>query len=314
MPTPGSSVYQPMNNPGNQALSAAKANLQDQVSKGWITQAQADAEYAKQEGAAGSATVAPGTDWTNPSNVVNLGSDSANQFTASQNANNNPNQVGPFGTSNITYDASGNPTVTNTLSEGNQNVITGQQGASVGANDALKGFLTQVGSSLNGSGAPSSYENSVFSQLTRGLDEDKKRGMEQLGHNLANRGIPVGSEAYNSEMSRAERGFAERYDNARSQAVQQSQTQMLNTINTLNPVGQGGFRDPNFQPFQGTPAAQPDVGSVFNTVTGQNVATAGNANAITLANIAKRPSGGGGGGRSSGGGAPRFNIVAPPGS
>jgi hypothetical protein len=45
-------------------------------------------------------------------------------------------------------------------------------------------------------------QNAAYGLLTKGAEEDYKRGVAEKEQELANRGIPVGSEAYTTEMGR----------------------------------------------------------------------------------------------------------------
>lgn len=226
----------------------------------------------------------------------------------------NPNQVNPFGNQSVTYDPeTGQPTVTQGLSQGNQNAVSGIQGASAGAYGALNPLLNTFGSLAAGNDpGQSSYENAVFSQLTRGLSDNKARESEQLGQTLAERGIPVGSAAYDDQMKQLNMRYDDQFQNARSQAVTGASNQALSAAGVLSGIGQGGFLNPSFQPFQSGQNTAPDVTAVYGAVTGANQGQ----QAIDLQRQKLGRSGGGGGGRGGGGSPapPKFNIIAPPGS
>lgn len=238
--------------------------------------------------------------------LINTGWQVANQSQRYGNQFTNPNQFNPFGSQQVTFGPDGSPIVTQGLSQGNQNVVSGVQGSAQDALSALRGLLGPgaFGSlSAGGEGAPqSNYEASVFKQLTRGLDEERKRATEDEMSALYSRGVGANSEGFSRAMSDLNKRFDERTDMARAGAVTQGHNQLLGSMGALSQIGQGGFYNPSFQPFQSTPYAQPDVQSIFGAITSRDIA-----------NAQLRKSGGG---RSGGGtpAPPKFNIVAPPGS
>lgn len=89
-----------------------------------------------------------------------------------------------------------------------------------GFNDPFSANLTDRTDTGNTVEDRKRMEDEVFGRLTRGQDEQKKKDQDQLAQDLQNRGIPVGSEQYNSQMKE----FNNRYDtmnlDARAQATQ----------------------------------------------------------------------------------------------
>lgn len=271
----GPSVVTPNTQPG---LDQARASLQDQVAKGWISQGAADAELQRLRTSAQSPYASSDLSLDTPSDVVNAVFDTSKGAQTQGNLLTNANQEGPFGSSSVTIDPiTGQPKVTQSLSQGNQAVVGGVQGSAVKASDALGGLLGGglFGSLTNPSGGPggaaapqSNFENAVFSRLTSGLQDQKSREQEQLDQTLTNRGIPVGSTAYSNAM----RDFNKRYDDieqgARETSVVQGANIGLGATGALSQVGQSGYYNPNFQQFQSVDYQQPNVQDVFNTFQG----------------------------------------------
>lgn len=71
-------------------------------------------------------------------------------------------------------------------------------------------------------------EDSVYANLTRDLDQNFSRAMEDKKQELADRGIPVGSAAYSTEMDRLQKGYDRQKLEARNQAIQSGGQEMLN--------------------------------------------------------------------------------------
>lgn len=312
-PAPASStgIYNPFQ---SQYLQKAESDLRGQVASGGINQGQMDAELGRLRGQAAGSQV-NNMPMNTGSDLMNSGLQWGRETALQGNQLTNANQQNPFGSQQVTYDPiTGQPQVNQSLSSGNQSVVSGVQGASTGANSALQSLLGggAFGSLTNpGEGAPqSNYEKSVFDQLTRGVGEQKAQEKNQLEQSLANRGIPVGSEAYTNSM----RDFDRRYDditqNARSQAVTQANNQLLSSVGTLSGVGQSGFYNPSFQPFQAA-GYNPSVTDVFSAITGRD------QNQQTLDLAKQQAARAGGGGRGSSGGSrapspPAFTVVGGP--
>lgn len=299
-------VYNPMQ---SQYLSNAEANLRGQVSSGGINQAQMDAEMGRLRGQA-SGTQYNNMPMNSASDLMNSGLSWGRETAQQGNQLTNANQYNPFGNQSVTYDPlTGQPTVTQGLSEGNQSVVSGVQGAAQGANSGLQSLLGSgaFGNVGGNTGQLSGYEQSVFDKLTNGMDVEKNRAMQNAQQQLANRGIPVGSEAYKEEMNRVEKGYSDRTDNARSQAILQGNQQLLSSLGTLSGIGQAGFYNPSFQPFQAA-GYNPNVTDVFAAITGRDQ----NQQQIELQRQQLARARGGSGG-SSGSSSPAFPIVSTPG-
>ena len=284
-------------------LQQAQSNLSAQVAGGLISQGQMDAELNRlrmQTNPAGA-----GMSFSSPSDVINTTFGAAATGQQQGNLLTNPNQVNPFGSQTVTFGPDGQPTVTQGLSQGNQNVVGGIQGNAQAANSGLNPLIGY----LSGMGGDSAYQDAYYNQLTKGFGDQKAREGEQLSQSLAQRGIPVGSAAYNDQMKQFNTRYDDMYSNARNQAITGSSQQALQSAGLLSGIGQAGFMNPSFQGFTPVGYQQPDIGGLFGTLTQQGI-----ANAQIAAQNRNRGGGGGGGGSSRPAGPPRFNIVAPPGS
>lgn len=274
------------------ALQQNAWNVQQQVASGAINQAQADQEIYRltaTENATQPNTNVNLTDKSTTSEVQNQIADSAKAYAMSGNLISNPNQVNDFGSSNVTIDPiTGQPTVTQKLSDANKGVLSGIQGTSVKASDVAQGLLKdQYGNFVQGAGPQSGYsdpalEQAIYGRLTRDFGDRFGREEEQLSQTLANRGIPVGSQAYTNAMGDFRKNRDAQYESAQQQAVQQGTatalTRQQNNIGALGAVNQGvattagvgqaGLYQPNFQGFNATAYQQPDVQGLYNTQVG----------------------------------------------
>lgn len=71
-------------------------------------------------------------------------------------------------------------------------------------------------------------EDAVYANLTRDLDQNFKQDYEAKKQELADRGIPVGSQAYNTEMDRLQKGYDRQKLEARNQAIQYGGQELVN--------------------------------------------------------------------------------------
>ena len=164
--------------------------------------------------------------------------------------------TGPMGSTTATVDKSGNVSTTQSLSPGQQGVLSGLEGSSQGALGTLQGVVSNPGFFQNWAQNPDStqgYEDAFFNHLTgagksTGLDATYARDKEQLDQTLANRGIPVGSKLYNDQMAQLNDRYDTQKADYRNQAVtggigafNQGQQNMFQGANTLSGIGQSGF-------------------------------------------------------------------------
>ena len=201
-------------------------------------------------------------------------------------AANRVNQVTPYG--NLDYsqngvDQYGNPTWTATTSLSNvgQQLLNNQNNASLGLgstiNSALGNVQSTMGQQFNpnlpqvGINAGQNYQDAAMQRLAPQLQQSR----ELLTNNLANSGIPVGSEAYNrAQMNQAQKendllaanttqGFNTGLA-ANQQAYNQALTNYNMPLNTLSALRSGSqVQNPTFQnvPQQATTAGADILGA-----------------------------------------------------
>lgn len=187
------------------------------------------------------------------------------------NIGNNPNRQGPFGNRTVVTDPrTGQQTVQDTLSEGNQGVVTGAQGSATGAYGGIQDIINNGGFAGLGAagGVPSKYEDAVFNRLTANLGAQKSQEQADLEQSLHNRGIPLGSDAYNNQLNNFNQRYDQAYQQARDSAVTQGAQIANQTAGTLNQIGRGGYFDPGY----GNPQSQAlNVGQVFGAIGNQKL-------------------------------------------
>lgn len=275
-----------------------------------------------------SASIAKGINFNNPNSVAG-GSQNLNNAVAQENTmRSNANEVGPYGSKNVTYDAQGRPTVTTELTGANKDLYEGQTKAGSMGAQVSQGLLQNFNydpNSVNSQYAipqvndqyMQRYQNAAYNSLTRNLEKSYARDKEQKAQDLVNRGIPQGSKQFQDEMNM---DVENRYNDQRLAAENQSYSAGLGAgqanfgmglqanqaanqnYNTSfgNRVAWGGqlnnmaqARDVNGQPFQAAQANAADVGGIYGTNSAAKIAA-------EQARIARmRAAGGGGGGGSS---------------
>jgi hypothetical protein len=191
-----------------------------------------------------------------------------------------------------------------------QTPATVQNSALNGISDAIghvgQGSLT--GTNPNESGSTQSTIDATFNQLTQNNDSDMAREKANLAQSLANKGIPIGSEAYNDQMGQLNNRYDTLKANARNQAVL-SGNQEYNSLyqNQLGGQAQndsdigalGGLQNTLVQ--QGFDAQK--VKAIFDQL------KINKQQANTAANLANRRYAGGGGG--GGGDVPQTPVDDP---
>ena len=287
------------------------------------------------------AQVLPGNfDLSKPTNIVDA-QEAINQGTFDANLNaNRVNQQSDFGTLQYTKNADGTYTANNKASGANAEILqNGQAGAAMGSRMAgsilsgsyIKPFsLDQVQTQRFGdyNQERSRIEDATYNRLTRGLEDNYKQGLEDKKQELYNRGIPIGSAAYNNEMNRFENQYNNQRQDARAQAVamggdQTQQAYNIQSGNRANEIGelQGqsqfgvnlaqqlygvgiGYQNPNSSYINPTPIERQGT-----NVTGIGGAAMDAATARDVARINASNRGGGGGGYDG----PSFGGGLPPG-
>lgn len=140
---------------------------------------------------------------------------------------NNPNIITPEG--GQTYDP-----FTNTLrlneSDFTKNQRLDQERLAMELSRSLSGSLPSTDSEV--------VRNATFELGKRQLDPEMKSQREALATQLANQGIPVNSEAYNSAMNRLERSQGEQLSNlslqSQLQGIQTAEAQRLARFNEIS--------------------------------------------------------------------------------
>ena len=243
-------------------------------------------------GPAPSAPAAP--DYTGAANATAAGNLAAAQTAA---AANRVNQVTPYG--NLDYsqngtDAQGNPTwtATTSLSDVGQKLLDQQNNASLGLGSAINSQLGNVQNTMSqpfnpnlpqvGINAGQNYQDAAMQRLQPQIAQ----GREALNTQLANSGIPVGSEAWKrAQMSQGQKendllaanttqGFNTGLA-ANQQAYNQAMTNYNMPLNTLSSLRTGAqVQNPTFvnAPQQATTAGADLLGT---TTAAGNYALAG---------------------------------------
>lgn len=152
---------------------------------------------------------------------------------------NNPNIVTPGGSQN--YDP-----ITNTISLNESNFQREQR-------LRQERLAEQLSSSLSGN-LPSSNEeiqNATFERGRALLDPTFEAQRRQLGQELADRGIPAGSEQYNLEMNRFEQSRNRAYTDLSQASIQTAEMQRQQRFNEIaSLLGTQQLGGQNFQQYQ----------------------------------------------------------------
>ncbi len=284
--------------------------------------------------AQGLSDIAANTNFKDPNSVaagqteMNTGVATFNTRTA------NPNEVGPYGSKNITYDAEGRPTVTTELSGPNKALFEGQSQAGTLGSQVASGLLGNFNydpSSVDAKyGIPevnqdyiNRYQDAAYNALTRRLEQSYGKDKEAKAQELVNRGIPQGSQQFQDEMNRdIENRYADARESAANQAYSsglgaaqtystmglQANQQAMNNYNTmfgnragwanqLNNMAQ--VQNPNFQPFQGSQAQAANLEGIYGTESARRIQE--EQNRIARSRAAGGGGGGGGGGQPASG-------------
>ena len=232
-------------------------------------------------GPAPSAPAAP--DYTGAAQATAAGNLSAAQAAA---AANRVNQVTPYG--NLDYnqtgtDSQGNPTYTATtsLSDVGQQLLNNQNNASLGLGSAITSQLGNVQNTMSqpfnpnlpqvGINAGQNYQDAAMQRLAPQISQQR----ELMTNQLANSGIPVGSQAWQTaQMNQAQKendllaanttqGFNTGLA-ANQQAYNQALTNYNMPLNTLSALRSGSqVQNPTFQnvPQQATTAGADVLGA-----------------------------------------------------
>ena len=253
-------------------------------------------------GPAPSAPAAP--DYTGAAQATAAGNVAAAQTAT---AANRVNQVTPYG--NLDYsqngtDAQGNPiwTATTSLSNVGQQLLNNQNSTSLGLGSTINSALGNVQNTMSqpfnpnlpqvGINAGQNYQDAAMQRLAPQLSQQR----ELLTNQLANQGIPVGSQAWQTaQMNQGQKendllaanttqGFNTGLA-ANQQAYTQAMTNYNMPLNTLSALRTGAsVQNPTFQnvPQQATTAGADLLGATTATgnynLAGSNAANAAQSN------------------------------------
>jgi hypothetical protein len=190
------------------------------------------------------------------------------------------NQYTPFGSQTYGVDANGRATSTTTLDPSQQAILDSQNALSIQGGQMAQGNLQGAG--LNKAFNPNDvqfqqqqqyFTDAAFKELTRGFDKEKEQDRVALEQRLAEKGIPMGSEAFNTANSQFGDYWMNKEAQAKNQAISQGlsmwgdvanigagvRNQNLGEASQLSGLG-GGLQVPNFVAPGTVQTQAPDVG------------------------------------------------------
>ena len=140
-----------------------------------------------------------------------------------QSALNRLNQVTPRGS--MQYSGPGRSTAELTLTPEEQNLFGQRQGVQSQALTSALSNLTEVGDRTRA-------EEAMFERMTNLYDSPKRRAIDDFNREMANRGIPVGSEAYrNAYSQRVSEPWEKIYRTASLASVQEGRKEQDAAVN-----------------------------------------------------------------------------------
>lgn len=190
-------------------------------------------------------------------------------------------QFTPFGSQTNTIDpVTGRSTTTTTLDPAQQAILDQQNQLSQTGGQMAQNNLQ--GSGLNQAFNPNDvqfqqqqqyFTDAAFKELTRGFEDEKKRDFTDLEQRLAEKGIPMGAEAYNTANKQFGDYWMNKEAQAKNQAISQGlsmwgdvanigagvRNQNLGEASQLSGLG-GGLQVPNFVAPGTVQTQAPDVG------------------------------------------------------
>lgn len=157
--------------------------------------------------------------------------------------NNNATTSNPFGGSEVTFDANGNPVYTETLSENQGKILEGQENLTqTGLNNAnnlmnngtvggpFDPTLAQRAMDDDLISERQRIEDEIYGKLSKNLERDRGRELESAEQTLFNKGIPFSADPesrYQKELSVIQDRYDSRDESARSQATMQGGDEFL---------------------------------------------------------------------------------------
>lgn len=209
-----------------------------------------------------SAPSAPAT--PNPVTVANAQTTSNVDTAVAQNALNDVNQVTPYG--NLTYQQTGSVqddgntvpqfTATTTLTPAQQQALNSEQNLTSGlyglADQQLGRVDSALASPMDTSNIPQTPQNigqldnqgisQIYGLATSQLDPQWQRQQSELNDQLAEQGIPTGSDAYNKAQQQFSADQSQAYNGALANAISEGQQQSQNTFADTEQAQQQGLQ------------------------------------------------------------------------
>lgn len=215
--------------------------------------------------------------------ILNLQTGANIKTAAAQTGLNAINQTTPYG--NLTYKqagtwSDGTPRFTSTmsLSPAEQQLLAGQQGAQKSllgvAGQEASGLRDELGTPLDLSDP--SIGSAIESRYMPRLDAQWQKNYETTQSDLANRGIRLGSDAYDRAMQEFQQGKNDAYNQmmigARGQTVNEMVTQRNQPINEISALmGGSQVQNPQFGQTPQTGISSTDITGTANNIYNQNV-------------------------------------------
>lgn len=287
-------------------LAQAQRDLQDQVNKGWITPEQMQAQMNINMQQAN--PMFANTPLGNAGQIANIQGQFNNQNMLQQAQFNRVNEINPYGSSEYVRNPDGSYTRKSDLSANQQTLLNNQQSQDIQRSNMMGGLLGQaqknLGQQFSYSGMPQALgaqdlqgdrkriEDQVFNQYQQDIQRQGDEERRRLEQQLANSGIPRGSEMYRQQMDDFNRRQAEQLNRARTMAMTTSRDEMqtmfdlsgrsrdravseakdlrympLNEIQSL--LGQQtGIQNPQFAQMSGISAPNVDFGGYASNMYG----------------------------------------------
>lgn len=190
------------------------------------------------------------------------------QLAEQQAALNRVNQVGPYGSVTYEQGPGGQWSQVTQLSPAQQQALAQQQAFQQQQGQLAQGLLSQFGqataSPFSMEGLPPAavadaqerqrIEDALYSRQSRWMDEQWGRDREAQMQNLADRGIPINSEAWQRAMTDFDKRRADAYADARAQAIGMGGQEMERSFGLGSQARQQALAERQLQ--RGTPMAE----------------------------------------------------------
>lgn len=180
----------------------------------------------------------------------------------------NPNVSGPLGSTKTTMNEDGTINVEQALSGGQAQILGQGEALTQAGMGQAQNLMNNYGQFQFDSSAAGrdQFEEEVYGRLTKNMERDKQRELDEAKQMLHNQGVPY-SEDPNSKYQKMIGGIQERYDDraesAKGQATMMGGQEMVNAYNIAQGTHQQGISDmgslsgmgtgllmPNFEPYK----------------------------------------------------------------